>query len=109
MSRYIKWFKELGIGDVELVGGKNASLGEMYQNLTTKGIRVPNGFAVTAEAYKHILDTNGAWEKLKAKLSQFDPNNVKQLQRTGKECREIINNCVLPDELVGQKMQRRYS
>ncbi|MGB5506718.1 MAG: PEP/pyruvate-binding domain-containing protein, partial [Sulfurovum sp.] len=64
MSQYIKWFNELSIEDVDLVGGKNASLGEMYQNLTEKGIRIPNGFAITAEAYRMILDSNGAWEKL---------------------------------------------
>ena len=63
MSQYIKWFNELGIEDVDLVGGKNASLGEMYQNLTQEGIRIPNGFAITAEAYRTILDSNGAWEK----------------------------------------------
>jgi len=102
MSRYIKWFKELGIGDVELVGGKNASLGEMYQNLTQEGVRIPNGFAVTAEAYKHILDANGAWEKLEAKLKVLDPGNVKQLQETGKACREIIDRCKLPNDLLAQ-------
>ena len=51
---YIKWFKEIGIDDVAEVGGKNASLGEMYQNLVGEGVRVPNGFAVTASAYKYI-------------------------------------------------------
>jgi pyruvate,water dikinase len=60
MSDYIKWFRELGVNDVDLVGGKNASLGEMYQNLTQKGIRIPNGFAITADAYRTILDSNHA-------------------------------------------------
>ncbi|MCX8138220.1 MAG: hypothetical protein N3E46_00870, partial [Gemmataceae bacterium] len=54
-SRWIRWFQELGLSDVGLVGGKNASLGELYRELTPVGVRVPNGFAVTAEAYRHIL------------------------------------------------------
>lgn len=102
MSQYIKWFNELSIKDVDLVGGKNASLGEMYQNLTAEGIRIPNGFAITADAYKMLLDTNGAWEKLHAQLDSFDPNDVTQLQERGKRCREIIHDCTLPDDLIAQ-------
>ena len=99
MSRYIKWFKEIGIEDVPEVGGKNASLGEMYQNLTGKGVRVPNGFAVTASAYKYILDKNDAWKKLHNELDTLDPNNLKELQRRGANCREIIQNCKTPEDL----------
>ena len=102
MSDYIKWFRELGIEDVDLVGGKNASLGEMYQNLAKEGIRIPNGFAITADAYCHILDVNGAWEKLHAQLDHFDPDDVSALQKVGKACRDIIYDCVLPDDLVKQ-------
>jgi len=58
---YIRWFNEIGIDDVPLVGGKNASLGEMYQNLTAEGVQVPNGFAVTAQAYQYVLESNQAW------------------------------------------------
>ena len=54
MAQYIRWFEELTIDDVPIVGGKNASLGEMYRELTPQGIRIPNGFAVTADAYRHI-------------------------------------------------------
>ena len=53
--RYIRWFNDLGMADVPLVGGKNASLGEMYRELAAEGVRVPNGFAITAEAYRHVL------------------------------------------------------
>ena len=102
MSQYIKWFNELGIEDVDLVGGKNASLGEMYQNLIEEGIRIPNGFAITADAYRHILDNNNAWKKLHAQLDLFDPDDVAQLQERGKICREIIHNCTLPDDLIVQ-------
>ena len=102
MSPYIKWFNELSIKDVDLVGGKNASLGEMYQNLTHEGIRIPNGFAITAEAYLHTLDANSVWKKLHDQLDDFDPDDVVQLQERGKNCREIIRNCSLPDALIDQ-------
>jgi len=102
MSQYIKWFNELGIKDVDLVGGKNASLGEMYQNLTSEGIRIPNGFAITADAYRMVLQSNGAWEKLHAQLDDLDPDDVVKLQERGKRCREIIHNCILPDDIVDE-------
>ena len=73
-SKYVKWFKEIGIEDVPEVGGKNASLGEMYQNLTAEGVRVPDGFAVTASAYKYILDYNDAWRKLHEQLDDLQRN-----------------------------------
>ncbi len=102
MPQYIKYFNELGIEDVDIVGGKNASLGEMYQNLSGEGIRIPNGFAITADAYKMILNSNDAWEKLHAQLDNFDPDDVTQLQKRGKRCREIIHDCTLPDDLITQ-------
>ena len=102
MPKYIRWFNEINMGDVELVGGKNASLGEMYRNLTAEGIRIPNGFAITAEAYCHILEANGAWEKLHGQLDSFDPDDINQLQSRGKTCREIIHNCRLPDDIITQ-------
>ena len=105
MSQYIKWFNELGIEDVDLVGGKNASLGEMYQNLTNEGIRIPNGFAITAEAYRIVLERNGAWEELHTQLDDLDPDNVSQLQERGKRCREIIHKCELPGDMIEEIRQ----
>ena len=70
--RFIRWFREVGIAEVGLVGGKNASLGEMYRELTPKGIRVPNGFAVTAEGYRHFLNVGGLSERLRAGLQGLD-------------------------------------
>jgi pyruvate,water dikinase len=99
MSQFIKWFKEIGIEDVAEVGGKNASLGEMYRNLTKEGVRVPNGFAVTATAYKAVLDHNNLWEKLHALLDDLDPDNVQQLQERGAACRDLIYHATLPDAL----------
>ncbi|MEN4053192.1 phosphoenolpyruvate synthase [Sulfurimonas sp. NWX79] len=95
----VKWFNEIGIEDVAEVGGKNASLGEMYQNLTQLGVRVPNGFAVTSSAYRYILDTNNAWEKLHTELDNLDINDVDSLQKHGKACRDIIYSCEMPDDL----------
>ena len=60
--RYIRWFKELSINDIPLVGGKNASLGEMYRELADQDVKVPNGFAITAEAYRYMLDQAGVWD-----------------------------------------------
>ncbi|HEB90994.1 MAG TPA: hypothetical protein ENI85_15575, partial [Deltaproteobacteria bacterium] len=70
--RYVRWFRELGTEDVGLVGGKNASLGEMFRELTPKGIRVPNGFAITAQAYRDMLDEAGAWPRLHELLDDLD-------------------------------------
>ncbi len=110
----IKWFSEIGIEDVPEVGGKNASLGEMYQNLTQEGVRVPNGFAVTSSAYRYVLESNHAWEKLHALLDGLDVNDVDALQRAGKACREIVYNCTLPDDLRAEilsayaKLKKEY-
>jgi pyruvate,water dikinase len=95
----IKWFEEIGIEDVAEVGGKNASLGEMYQNLTSEGVRVPNGFAVTSTAYRYVLESNDAWSKLHEQLDNLNIDDVTDLQRRGKKCREIVYNCELPQDL----------
>src|SRR6201993_2494238 len=104
MSRfsYVRFFEEFGIEDVPLVGGKNASLGEMYQKLSGQGIRVPHGFATTAEAYKHMLDSAGAWDALHAELDDLDPNDVAALARKGKRAREIVYGAGLPDDLPAE-------
>jgi pyruvate, water dikinase len=73
---YIRWFKDLGINDVPLVGGKNASLGEMVRELAPQGIRVPNGFAITAQGYRHVLDQADAWPRLHAALDGLDVRDV---------------------------------
>jgi len=99
MSKNIKWFSEIGIEDVPEVGGKNASLGEMYRNLTSEGVLVPNGFAVTASAYKYVLDSNNMWGKLHKELDNLNVNSVDALQKAGKNCREIVYNCELPKDL----------
>ena len=98
-DRFIRWFSELGIADVALVGGKNASLGEMVRELSSHGVRVPNGFAVTAAAYKATLDRCGAWERLRAALDGLDPGNLQDRARRAAAAREIVYAAPLPAEL----------
>lgn len=64
-NEYIRWFEKIGINDVPIVGGKNASLGEMYRELTPQGVKIPNGFAITAQAYWYVLNSVGILEELK--------------------------------------------
>jgi pyruvate, water dikinase len=99
---YIRFFEEIGIEDVPLVGGKNASLGEMFQKLSGQGIRVPHGFATTAAAYRHMLDSTGAWDALHAELDDLDADDVTALARKGKRCREIVYGAGLPDDLTAE-------
>ncbi len=101
-ARYIRFFSEIGIEDVPLVGGKNASLGEMFRELTPKGIAVPNGFAITAEAYRHALDTAGAWPALKETLAGLDVSDVDDLARRAARAREIVYAAALPADLDAQ-------
>ena len=101
-NSYIRWFSELGIGDVAVVGGKNASLGEMYRELAAKGVRVPNGFAVTAQAYRHLLDRANAWTALHDALDGLNVADVDDLARRARLAREIVYAAPFPEELVTQ-------
>ncbi len=101
-SGYVRFFEEIGIEDVPLVGGKNASLGEMFQKLSSQNVRIPHGFAITAAAYRHMLDEAGAWDRLHAELDDIDPADVAALARKAKRAREIVYGAGLPDDLAGQ-------
>src|SRR5271167_2522391 len=101
-SRYVRFFEEFGIDDVPIVGGKNASLGEMFQKLSGQGVRVPHGFAITAEAYRYMLDKAGAWDRLHAELDGLDPADVAALARKAKRAREIVYGAGLPDDLAAE-------
>ena len=105
LPNYVRWFAELGIDDVPLVGGKNASLGEMYRELTAQGIRVPNGFATTANAYQNTLIQSGAWQELQALLAGLDPNNVDDLAVRASRARDIVYSSPLLPELEQQILQ----
>ena len=98
-KEYILWFKDLKIEDVPLVGGKNASLGEMYRELTKKGVRIPNGFAVTAHAYRYLLEHAGIEKEMRKLLEDLDIKNVRQLAERGKKIRELIRHAKFPDDL----------
>jgi pyruvate,water dikinase len=95
----ILWFEEIGIEDVPLVGGKNASLGEMYQKLTSKGVAVPHGFAITAYAYQHLLKDAGIEDAIKDALAGLDTHDLRNLQARGEKVRNIIRNAEFPDDL----------
>ena len=101
-AQFVRWFNEIGIADVPLVGGKNASLGEMVVNLAAEGIRVPNGFAVTAEAYRAMLDDAGAWRPLHEALDDLDVTDVAELARRGRRAREIVYGAGLPAHLQAE-------
>jgi pyruvate,water dikinase len=101
-SQYIRWFNELTIHDIPLVGGKNASLGEMYRELAAQGVIVPNGFAITAEAYRYMLDRAGAWERLHLLLDQVDSGDVTDLAKRAQQARDVVYAAALPEDLQQQ-------
>jgi pyruvate, water dikinase len=107
MSTFIKKFSEIGIGDVSEVGGKNASLGEMFSNLSAKGIRVPDGFATTSLAFWTFLDHNKLWEHLLSLLTSLDRVHYSNLQEVGKTAREHIMKAVLPG-YIREEIVRAY-
>ena len=92
-------FSAIDRHDVALVGGKNASLGELYQNLAGAGAEVPGGFAITAAAYRHVLDAADAWPALDDLLSDFDPEDVTDLAERGAKARHIVYDADLPSDL----------
>ncbi|HDH08868.1 MAG TPA: phosphoenolpyruvate synthase, partial [Gammaproteobacteria bacterium] len=102
IENYIRWFEKLGIEDIPLVGGKNASLGEMYRELTPQGVKIPNGFAITADAYRYMLDKAGAWDALYEALDGLDASDVNDLARRGAKARDIIYGATLPENLREQ-------
>jgi len=112
--KYVKWFEEVGTGDVALVGGKNASLGEMIRNLQEKGVSVPSGFAITAEAYKYVIEEAGIREKLSETLADLDTHDMENLKTRGRKIREMIRNAPMPKELEEEiraayrEMEQRY-
>ena len=89
---FIIWFNDLGLEDVPRVGGKNAALGEMFHNLTPLGVKVPNGFAVTAHAYNYFLDQAGLKAGIEAELAGLDTHDIKDLERRGHNVRQMILN-----------------
>jgi len=110
----ILWFEEIGIEDVPMVGGKNASLGEMYQKLTSQGVAVPHGFAITAYAYQYLLKEAGIGDAISEALEGLDTHDLRNLQARGEKVRNIIRNAEFPDDLSQaiiesyKKMEEEY-
>lgn len=99
---YIRWFREISLTDIPLVGGKNASLGELFQQLTPLGVRVPDGFAVTASAYRDALTAADAWPELHGLLDTLDKTDVAALARAGARAREIVYGAAMPTAVEQQ-------
>lgn len=98
-EKFILWFSNVDIEDIDLVGGKNASLGEMISELSSLGVEIPNGFAVTAAAYNYFLDSTGLREKINKILSGLNINNISELKEKGKKIRKLIMDADLPEDL----------
>lgn len=110
---YIRWLEELGSDDTPVVGGKNASLGEMIHALKKEQIRVPDGFATTADAYWEFLEANALTDKLRTQLDKFD-NEKQSLDKTGKAIRSLFSRAEFPEHLADavrqayQQLCQRY-
>jgi pyruvate,water dikinase len=98
-NELVLWFEELGIGDVGIAGGKNASLGEMYQKLTKKGVNIPNGFATTANAYVYFVEKAGIKDKIRKILTGLNTSDVEDLAKRGHEARHAILEAEMPADL----------
>ena len=114
IEEFNKWFEDLRIADVPSVGGKNASLGEMIKNLGDKGVHVPSGFAVTAYAYKYMIEKAGVDIKIKEILSDLNTHDVNNLAERGEKIRTLIKNTPIPPDLEEdirkhyREMEKRY-
>jgi phosphoenolpyruvate synthase/pyruvate phosphate dikinase len=98
-NRYVRWLDNLTNEDVPIVGGKNASLGDMIQSLKEQGVRVPGGFATTADAYREFLTANELDDTLKSELDKLD-REEQSLDKTGKAIRQIIRSGSFPEEIA---------
>ena len=96
---HICWFSDIGLRDVAAVGGKNASLGELYSVLASQGVRVPNGFALTAHAYREALTAAGAWDRLLQILDGLDKRHIDVLAKRGAEARAVVFDATGADRL----------
>jgi len=113
-KKFILWFKEISHKDVPFVGGKNASLGEMYNSLSKKGVNIPDGFATTSFAFWHFMKKTGLKEKIKEILKDLDVSDIKNLQEKGKKVRNLILKSEIPENLEKEilesyhKLSRKY-
>jgi len=103
--RFIRWFADISIGDIPLVGGKNASLGEMFHELNSQGVKVPDGFAVTAEGYRHFLTSTGLDARIKQILDGLNTADMDNLQQRGSEVRQAILATAMPKDLEDEMIE----
>jgi pyruvate, water dikinase len=106
-NRFIVPLSQVGLEDLDWVGGKNASLGEMIQHLTPLGINIPGGFVITVSAYKHFLDSNDLEPMIQALIKEIDYDNIESLRKGGKKIRQMIRNTRFPKEL-GELIIQEY-
>ncbi len=105
--KHIKWLDEVSADDVKLVGGKNASLGEMIRELKSEGVNVPYGFALTADSYWYLLDSNNLRDEIANVLKDLDTHNINDLKEKTAKARELIFNAKMPDDLY-QEIKEAY-
>ena len=98
-DQLILWFDEIELADIPQVGGKNASLGEMRRELISKGVSIPDGYAVTAYAYRYLLESAGIAKKMKEILSDLDTHDMENLSERGKKMRTLVYDAPLPGDL----------
>lgn len=108
MKNFIRWFDEISIKDIPLVGGKNASLGEMYQSLNPRGIEIPPGFAVTADAFSELIKQNHLAEKIYPSLAKLNMQDTAQLAKTGNEIRALVRSAGIPQK-VAHEIREAYT
>ena len=99
MTANVRWFSELGMADLEQVGGKNASLGEMVSNLAKLGVQVPDGFATTSDAYHRFIGDTGLADRISGLLDGLDTEDTRRLAEVGKEIRAAVVEQEFPDDL----------
>ena len=99
MTQSIQWFSELGMADLDQVGGKNASLGEMVSNLSALGVQVPDGFATSADAYREFLGATGLAERIDAQLQRLDTEDTRALAEAGRTIRQMVIEQPFPAQL----------
>ncbi len=99
MYKYMKFFEEIALSDIPQVGGKNASLGEMYRHLMPQGVNLPNGVATTAEAYRYFLESTGLNQRIAEVLQDLNIENIQDLAKRGVTIRSMIVEATFPDDL----------
>ena len=108
MNQFLANLKDVGINDIETVGGKNASLGEMLQNLDKLGIKIPNGFVITVATYRGFIEENMLDETIRSIINGIDFNNLESLRRGGLHVRQLIKNSKFPRDLSKLIIEKYY-